>query len=407
MNRTRIINATRILNTIWIHRTVSRVDIARLLDLNKSTVSHIIGEFMEAGILVEDSIGESSTQGGRRPINLRMNSYYGCVIGLELRPDSYTAIGTDLQGVILFVKTEQMTISGDRLKDVFFEIIRRIEPECLRVHRPILGIGVGIAGPLDPFRQIIRYSIPMGIESHFDFFDTVSRHMPLPVFLDNDANCGAWGELAFHRQRELKNFIFTLVEFRDMDQQRIREKTSVGLGIVINGSVYYGHDYSAGEFSSIFRKPEDQGQFSLSKGEINRLEEDPELLERFIRELSRNLALLINTLNMKRIFLGGQIVRYQSLVQRILTEEIDANWPYPDGRNCEILFSSLNDKSAAYGAAGMVLDRLFMDIQLASQRIDMRYANMDLVSLWLNGVEGPYKPLSYQEVVSRMDQLKE
>lgn len=403
MKRTKIINTTRILHHIWIQRLASRIDIAKSLSLNKSTVSNIIGELLNAGVLVEDSIGQAGNLGGRKPINVKTNSQFGCVIGLEIRPESYTAIGTDLQGVILFVKTESMCISGSNLKSSIFEIIRRLEQECRRVNRPLIGIGVGTAGPLDPYQQVIKYSIPLKIDSSFDFYEEISRHFPIPVFLENDANCAAWGELAFHRHREMKNFLFTLVEFRDIEQQQwIHEKTSVGLGIVINGSVYYGKDYTAGEFRSIFRGPEHHGQFSFTKEEVHQLEEDSELMDRFIRELSKNLALLINTLNMSQIFLGGHIVRYQSKVQKILREEIRANWPYPDPWSCEILFSSLNDKAVAYGAAGMVLDRLFMDLELADQRIDMRYQNTDLVSLWLNGVEGSFRPLPYEEIISRM-----
>ncbi len=403
MKRTKIINTTRVLNYIWIRRVASRIDIAKALDVNKSTVSNIVAELMDAGIIVEDSVGEAGNQGGRKPINLRINSSFGCVVGLELRPESYTAIGTDLQGMILFVKTESMEISGSNLPSVFSEILQRIEHECRRVNRPLVGIGTGIAGPLDPYRQIIKYSIPMHITSSYDFYDQVSRHLPIPVFLENDANCGAWGELAFHRHRDMQNFIFTLVEFRTIDQdRRVHEKTSVGLGIVINGSVYYGRDYTAGEFRSVFRGEEHHGQFSFTAEEAQRLEQDPELMDRFIRELSKNLAMVINTFNISQIFLGGHIVSYQSKVQKILREEIRANWPYPDPWSCEILFSSLNDKAVAYGAAGMVLDRLFMNLELADNRIDMRYRNTDLVSLWLNGVEGPFRPLPYEEVISRM-----
>jgi hypothetical protein len=45
-------------------------------------------------------------------------------------------------------------------------------------------------------------------------------------------------------------------------------------------------------------------------------------------------------------------------VAAILREEIQRNWPYPDEVRCRVHFSSLGDQAVAYGAAGMLLDRL-------------------------------------------------
>ena len=157
-----------------------------------------------------------------------------------------------------------------------------------------------------------------------------------------------------------------LVEFRDLhDRGRIHERTGVGMGIVIGGRVHYGRDFSAGEFRSVFRTPDNQGQFSLSEEEAFRLEEDPAVLARFFRELSRNIAMLVNTFNLDHVFLGGDIERYEREFEPVLAEEIQFNWPYPGDVQCAIRFSSLGEKAVAYGAAGMVLHRLFADLDIA------------------------------------------
>jgi predicted NBD/HSP70 family sugar kinase len=152
---------------------------------------------------------------------------------------------------------------------------------------------------------------------------------------------------------------------RSTIRSRIVERTGVGMGVVIGGRVHYGRDFSAGEFRSVFRTPGDKGQFSLSPEETFRVEEDPAILSRFIRELSRNIAMLVNTFNLDHVFLGGDIERYEGEIQPVLAEEIQANWPYPGGVHCTIRFSSLGEKAVAYGAAGMVLHRLFADLDIA------------------------------------------
>jgi hypothetical protein len=130
--------------------------------------------------------------------------------------------------------------------------------------------------------------------------------------------------------------------------------------------VHYGRDCSAGEFRSVFRTPESLGQFSLTPDEALRLEQDPQIFAKFTRELSRNIAMLVNTLNMDYVFLGGDIERYEREVQPALAEEIRFNWPYPQRESrCEIRFSSLGEKAVAYGAAGVLLHRLFADMDVA------------------------------------------
>jgi glucokinase len=63
----------------------------------------------------------------------------------------------------------------------------------------------------------------------------LSERVGVPVALTNDANAAAVGEMTYGAARGMKNFIM------------ITLGTGVGSGIVINGSVVYGHDGFAGE----------------------------------------------------------------------------------------------------------------------------------------------------------------
>jgi len=362
IKRSRVLNTSRVLRDIWINQEISRIQIAKNLDLDKSTISGIVAELLKISVIKETSVGVAGPQGGRKPVYLTLNETYGCVLGLELRPEAYTAVAVDLEGSIIYSKFELIQISGANFVDRFFEINARLREEVERTNLPLLGVGVGLAGVVNPVKGTIRYSIPLQIENHFDFQKLIAEQYDLPLFLENDANACAWGELAFHRLKNLQDFLFLLVEFRDIrDRTRFHEKTAVGIGIVINGRVHYGHHYSAGEFRSVFCGPECKGQFSFTDEEAFRIEEDPEILQRFIRELSKNIALMVNTFNHSHVFLGGDIERHKKEIQPVLKEAIQSNWPYPDSVPCAIRFSSLGDRAVAYGAAGMVLHHLFSD----------------------------------------------
>jgi len=358
--RNRSANISRVLREIWIHKEISRVQIAKNLDVDKSTVTSIVAELLRLGLVVETSEGEAGPLGGRRPVLLTLNPSYGCVLGFELRPESYTAVATDLQGSILYSKFERAALAGAGFREGFLEVAGRVREELKRGGVPLLGIGVGVSGVVHPENGLIRYSIPMQMGGPFDFRGQIAQGYDLPLFLENDANACAWGELAFHRSKRLRDFLFVLAEFRDVrEPSRFHEKIAVGMGIVIGGRVHYGHNYSAGEFRSAFCSAEHRGQFSLADEEAARIEEDPQVLSRFIRELSRNIAMIVNTFNLRHVFLGGHIERQRHEVQAVLAEEIQRNWAYPDEVHCRIRFSSLGEKAVAFGAAGMVLHHLF------------------------------------------------
>lgn len=366
LKSTRFINASRILRSIWIHKETSRVQIARDLNLDKSTISSIISELLRIGIVSETTEGEAGPQGGRKPVGLTLNRAYGCVVGIEMRPESYNAVAVDLEGSVIYSKFELVQVSGDNFRAVFLDVAARVREELKRTGVPVLGMGVGVAGVVDTQRGLIKYSIPLRMNEAFDLRASIAEGYDLPLFVENDANACAWGELVFHRRRGLRDFLFVLVELHNLqDRSRIIERTGVGLGIVIGGRVHYGRDFSAGEFRSVFRARGDQGQFSLSPEETFRIEEDPAVFSRFVRELARNIAMLVNTLNLTHVFLGGDIERYEREIQPVLAEEIQFNWPYPGQVQCAISFSSLGEKAVAYGAAGMVLHRLFADLDIA------------------------------------------
>jgi predicted NBD/HSP70 family sugar kinase len=373
-------NTSRILRDLWVSHTISRVELARDLDLNKSTISQIIGGLLDRGIVLEVSEGNSGPQGGRRPVHLELNKRYGYVLGFELRPESYTVVAVDLTGDILFSRTESKVINADNLREVSVDLLRHIPQELGWIGIPLLGAGMGISGIINSSTGSIRQSIPLGVDSPMDYIDGISSEIPVPVFVDNDANCCAWGELAFHRSKHLRNFIFTLVEFHQNTRKQFYENTSVGLGIVLNGRVFAGQQHSAGEFRSVYCKDDDLGQFRASSGDENRsqrIEDDPARFKKFITELSKHIALFVNTFNLNQVFLGGDIERYQDLVMPVLLKEINNNWSYEGQVECQIRFSSLGDKSVAYGAAGFVLERLFVDPETMDPLDDEEWIESD------------------------------
>jgi predicted NBD/HSP70 family sugar kinase len=357
--------AARIVRTIWQNPRISRVGIAERLGLDKSTVTNQVARLIEIGLIEEIAEGIAGTRGGRRPIHLAMNRSFGRVIGIEIQVESYVAVVVDLAGEILAETRGSVSRGWGDFSTTMLEIIRACSAELCPDDQKLLGVGVGTGGLVNLKTGRIRYSVPLEIDKPIDFGACVADKLSVPCFIENDANCCAWGELAFNRNESLRDFLFALVEFRrDPKSIGLSGGIGVGFGIVLGGKVYSGAHGNAGEFRSAFCDGPGAIQLSIPKARLSRLDTDREVLAAAADELARNAAMLVNTMDFERVYVGGDIEGLDVDFPAILRRRLEENWMYPFPNDVEIRYSSLGGKAVAYGAAGMILDRLISEQSL-------------------------------------------
>jgi predicted NBD/HSP70 family sugar kinase len=357
--------AARIVRTIWQNPRISRVGIAERLGLDKSTITNQVARLIDIGLIEEMDEGSAGTRGGRRPIHLAINRSFGRVIGIEVQVESYVAVVVDLAGEVLGEARGSISSGWEHCSDMMLDVIHECSAKLCPGGERLLGVGVGTAGLVDSKRGRIRYSVPLGIRSTVDFGATVASNLAVPCLIENDANCCAWGELAFNRSEALRDFLFALIEFR-RDPLAIGPsgEIGVGFGIVLGGKVYSGAHGNAGEFRSAFCNGPGELQLSLPKTTLSRLDSDRESLAAAADELARNTAMMVNTMDFERIYVGGDIEALDVDFPAILRRRLAENWMYPFPKEVEIRYSSLGGKAVAYGAAGMILDRLILEQSL-------------------------------------------
>lgn len=349
------------------------MEIARQLDLNKSTISKIVGDLLDLELIQISSVGDASPMGGRKPLHLTINKEWGCIMGVEIQTEAFTVVGINLRGEVFFSHSELIDLKEQSIVDAFTSIYTRFRPRLESFGMPLIGVGAGLSGIVNSAKGIIYASNPLEIFEPLRFNEEVSRSVALevPVIIENDANCCCFGELVFQQAERHQNFVFVLGELRKhsikLDDYRIM---AIGMGIVLNGEVHYGHDYSAGEFRSILHREESVNQFSISDEEARRFLSDPQIDERVIHELSQNIAFLVNTLNLSKVVLGGPIEKLKDTIVPILRKRIQAHWAYPNNVECDISFSRLGEMSVAFGAAAMFLERLISIPEVSSQAGD-------------------------------------
>ena len=165
LRKTSPLNLYRVLRAIWASPGLSRSVLSANLRLDKSTITKITADLLQREIIEESAEGDASQKGGRRPVFLRVRGDFGCVVGLEIQTERYTAVAVDMEGKVLYSRSEPMAADGKPLPSVFLDIMSEVSLDLEGRGLDPLGIGVGVSGIVDSANGVIQQSIPLGISS--------------------------------------------------------------------------------------------------------------------------------------------------------------------------------------------------------------------------------------------------
>jgi glucokinase len=229
------LNKKRVLQCIQDNSPISRAEIAVKMNISKPTVSLLVDELIQEKWILERGIGESTSQGGRRPIQLYFNEKAAYIIGTDIGGTKVKTVICDLNGNIVAsssFSTCQYLESG-LLKQIAKDIEGMIKKEGIDSGK-ILGMGAGVPG-------ITETKTGMVIEApslnwvRYPFLTEAKRYIPFPIHVDNDVNVAALGEQWLGNARDKQNVLFIAVG------------TGIGSGIIINNQLYRGSSCAAGE----------------------------------------------------------------------------------------------------------------------------------------------------------------
>lgn len=224
---------------------IARVDLARQSGLNPGTVTNIIDELLQSGLVRETghSPGEPHLRRkvGRRPVHLEVNPDARFAIGIDLARNAVTGSVVNLAGAPLTTISEP---TGALVSSAVIEQVNRVArgameqlPESQR--RRIVGAGVGAPGALS-FRSG-RFQPPpsYGDWKEIDLQREIEDAIGLSTTVDNNANTAALAELWFGAGAGMQNFAL------------LNLGTGVGAGLVLDGDLYRGEHDLAGEIGHV------------------------------------------------------------------------------------------------------------------------------------------------------------
>jgi predicted NBD/HSP70 family sugar kinase len=226
----RNINRQIVLNYVRERAPISRAEISHETELQRSTVSLIVEELKDQG-LIDEIEGEST--GGRPPLLLQLRAAGPIAIGVDLSTKGTAVAMSDLAGRVLAKENFPTDPNAEKtLKRVLDSVTRLVRDE-----KGVEAVGVSLPGLVEPETGNAIF-IPHFRWRDWDIAGRLQAATGLPVRVDNDANAAALAELWFGRPevREVRNFVMVLVE------------EGLGTGIVFDGQVYHGDAGGAGEF---------------------------------------------------------------------------------------------------------------------------------------------------------------
>ena len=237
----RELNRLLILNRVRVSGPITRVAVAHQTGLSRTTVSSIVEELLADNLLVEGQTVDAAPTGGRRATLLHFNADAGYVIGVDLGRSHLTLLLTNLAGQIIARRSSAFDVTRGPeacLQQVIASLMNFTTEQHIGWHQ-IIGVGLGIPGPLDAASRMLVRPPRMPGWDHFDIRSVMERACKTPIYLDNDANMGARGESQYGAARNVENMAY------------VKVATGIGCGLMMKGDIYRGSGGSAGEIGHV------------------------------------------------------------------------------------------------------------------------------------------------------------
>jgi len=240
INNVKLHNQQVVLLSLLYEGSLSRVQLAKKADLSNTTITNLVGELIQEGILSEDG-GNELEPNVLRPVGRPRT-------GVHLVPGSRYAVGVHI-GVGLFriaitnlydeILTNQIYNFeiNEPAEKVLAQIVEKIESiiaESGVGHNKILGVGVGASGLVDA-RSKINILAPNLNWHNVPIQEYIQNAVNLPVVVDNNVHAMAIGETYFGAARGVDSMAF------------VYGRTGVGAGLIFRGQVFRGSTTGAGE----------------------------------------------------------------------------------------------------------------------------------------------------------------
>jgi predicted NBD/HSP70 family sugar kinase len=219
----------------------TRAEVVARTGLSRATVSGLIRELEDAGLLESVSGPVRDGRTGRRPKRLRLTRRAGAVLGVDFGHEHVRVAVGDLAGRVLSVRTAAVDV--DRGMEAALRAARRLADTVVaegHVDREeLLACGAGVPGPVDRISGRVGSTMLLPGWGGAVLAAALEQRLEVPVAVDNDANLGALGEQAAGAARGVDDVIY------------VKVSSGIGAGLISGGRLLRGGTGIAGEIGHV------------------------------------------------------------------------------------------------------------------------------------------------------------
>ncbi|MCW2884994.1 MAG: hypothetical protein QOE54_3879 [Streptosporangiaceae bacterium] len=229
-------NRSVLLWSLYFDQPRSRQDLSQATGLSPASVSNVIRELIDEGIVIE--AGSVDSDGGRPRVLLQMNSDYGYVVGVDVgetrvRVELFDLTMTELAKADypLDPREHGVEVVVDRILAGLAAVLAGggVDPSA------ILGVGIGVPGVVEQGPEVLVHGQTYGWDA-VPLERLLRAGTDLPLHIDNGAKTMGQAELWFGAGRGAQHAVVGLIG------------SGVGASIISHGSTHRGSTSSAGEW---------------------------------------------------------------------------------------------------------------------------------------------------------------
>ena len=241
LNRYSISTSEKILvDLIRKYGEISISDLITFTDYSRTKITSCIDSLLNKNIIVANNITEYT--GGRRSRKYSLNGDFGLVAGVDIGATSIDLGIADFSGKLLVRYSEPASVKDGPIIVLgrVCSLLEKMLQESNLSSPNLNGIGIGVPGPVDiSMGTLVSPPIMPGWD-RYPIIETIQQWFPSSnVFVDNDVNVMALGEIYRGAGKGVDNLIF------------VKIGTGIGAGIICEGKIYRGSSGCAGDIGHI------------------------------------------------------------------------------------------------------------------------------------------------------------
>ena len=230
-------NRARVLGVLRLHGKISQAEIARATGLSRTTISTLVAELKQSGLVADGDDNAPNSRGGRPAVQLVFRSPALFVAGIDFGHSHVAVALADLGHNVLGERRCDLDVNRHAIEalDMATRLFGELVAEVGADRANVVAAGIGIPGPVDRASGMGGSATILPGWVGLRIAEEMRQRLGVTVEIENDANLGALAELTWGAGRDCRSFAY------------IKAATGIGAGIVINGQLLRGATGTAGE----------------------------------------------------------------------------------------------------------------------------------------------------------------